>query len=109
MKNLYKELVCESERKEQSKLIKEMNNFPVVYIIFENNIYDSGTIFKFQADKYDNVYSLIELPKHIITFQFYLINTEGTPLLIEENKNITEIYEMFKDPEDELLYIFVRK
>ena len=106
MKNIYKELISEYERKEESKLIKEMNDIPVIFIIFENNIYDSGTILKYSSDKYDNIYSLFELPKHI-KCQFYLSNTEGTTLLIEENKKVIEIYEMFKDPEDELLYIFV--
>ena len=106
MKNIYKELISEYERKEESKLIKEMNDIPVIFIIFENNNYDSGTTLNFASDKYDNIYSILGLPKHI-TCQCYLINTEGTPLLIEENNYVIEIYEMFKDPEDELLYIFV--
>ena len=106
MKNIYKELICEKERKEESKLIKEMNEIPIIFIIFDKDFYDSGTIFKFASETYYNIYSILNFPKHI-KFKFYLKNTEGTPILIEGNEKVFEIYEMFKDPEDELLYIFI--
>lgn len=95
MKNIYKELICVNERKEESKIIKEMNEIPIIFIIFDKDFYDSGTIFKFASETHYNIYSILNFPKHI-KFKFYLKNTEGTPILIEGNEKYLKYMKCLK-------------
>ena len=104
MKLNYKELVSEEERKKESKSIKEMDKIPIVVEYFQNNDCEMGTIEKTACNKDENILSFFKFPKHI-NIQYFLQNKEGIFLLQKTNVKLIEIYEKFKDPEDELLYI----
>lgn len=104
MKLNYKELVSEEERKKESKSIKEMDKIPIVVEYFPNYNCEMGTIEKTACNKDENILSFFKFPKHI-NIQYFLQNKEGIFLLQKTNVKLIEIYEKFKDPEDELLYI----
>ena len=105
MKFLYKEFVSEYFRKEESKQIKEMNAIPVIFEVLENINSDTRFFHKFAFEKDLNIDAYFNFPKHV-KFKLY-IQIKAAFMLIEPNEKVIEIYEMFKDPNDEILYVLL--
>jgi len=105
MKLLYKEFVSEYFRKEESKKIKEMNEIQVIFEVLENINSDTRFFHKFAFEKDLNIDAYFNFPKHV-KFKLY-IQIKAAFMLIEPNEKVIEIYEMFKDPNDEILYVLL--